>query len=142
MQKCARSLWVVGLFGWFATANAQTRLPSTGTAFDGTYAFVSATKVNETYTTRVTNHILQCPERKAAGPLTIVNSHAHLLLYEGTVGSHGELAMRNTPEPIKFGTTPGVEITISGRIEGDGTVRARQIANSCSYDLVWRKEAR
>lgn len=141
MKKYIWWLWLILFFGLLAAANAQTPSPLPPvTKFDGTYAFISATKVNETYTTRITNHIRQCRDRKAASPLTIVNGHAHLLLYEGTVGSHGELAMRNTPAPVKFGTTPGVEITISGKIDADGTVHARQIANSCSYDLVWRKQ--
>jgi hypothetical protein len=35
-----------------------------------------------------------------------------------------------------------VEINLSGNIDGSGTVRARQIGNSCSYDFVWQKQIR
>ena len=140
MQRNIESLWIAGWFGLAAAAHAQTPLSSiAGTKFDGTYAFVSATKVNETYTTMVTNHILRCPDRRAARPLVIVNSRARLHLYEGTVDSKGDLEMRNTPQPIKFGTLPGTEVTISGRIDADGMVRARQVGFNCNYDLTWRK---
>lgn len=140
MQKNIDWLWIAGCFGLTAVAHAQTPPSFTaGTKFDGTYAFVSATNVNETYTTMITNHILRCPDRRAARPLVIVNSRARLLLYEGTVGSKGELEMRNTPQPTKFGTLPGSEVTINGSIDADGTVRARQIGYNCSYDLIWQK---
>ncbi len=82
---------------------------------------------------------MRCPDRKAARPLVIVNSRARLLLYEGTVGPHGELLMRNAPGPVKFGTLPGTEITISGGIDDTGKVRARQTGWGCQYDLVWQK---
>jgi hypothetical protein len=62
--------------------------------------------------------------------------------YEGTVGLQGELAMRNVPEPVKWGGIPGVEKIISGWIDKDGTVRARQISGGCNYDLTLRKESK
>ncbi len=142
--RAAGWLWIIGFFGWFAAANAQTQPPSTPvTAFDGTYVFVSATKVNETYTTRGTEHILRCGDYKG-GPLIIVNGQARYLgrYYQGTIGPRGELAMRNVPEPVKWGGIPGVEKFISGGIDKDGTVRARQISGGCSYDLILRKESK
>jgi hypothetical protein len=59
MKKHSVWLWVVGFFGWLAAADGQTAPPTAVvTQFDGTYAFVSATKMNETYTTGPTEHIL------------------------------------------------------------------------------------
>jgi hypothetical protein len=140
MQKHIGWLWIF-VFLVSAAADAQTLSPSTPpvTAFDGTYAFVSATKVNETYATMRTEHILRCPDRRAARPLVIVNSRARLLLYEGTVGPQGQLLMRNVPGPVTSGTLPGTETTISGRIDDTGRVRARQTGWNCQYDLFWQK---
>jgi hypothetical protein len=143
MQRRIGLLWVVGFFGLVAAADAQTPPPATaGTAFDGTYAFVSATKVNETYTTMRTEHLQQCPERGAARPLVVVNGQARLLHYEGTVGPQGELLMRNVPGPVKSGILPGAEVTISGKIDGYGTARARQTGYNCRYDLLWQKQSK
>jgi hypothetical protein len=45
MRRNLGWLWIVGFFGLLASANAQTASPpTTTTQFDGTYAFVSATK--------------------------------------------------------------------------------------------------
>jgi hypothetical protein len=32
------------------------------------------------------------------------------------------------------------EMFVSGRIDRDGTVRARMSCGGCNYDLVWQKE--
>jgi hypothetical protein len=37
------------------------------------------------------------------------------------------------------GQSQPIEITVSGQIDGSGTVRARQTSNSCNYDFVWQK---
>jgi hypothetical protein len=58
-------------------------------------------------------------------------------IFEGTVGSQGELAMKYAA-PVHRDSV-GVERTISGRIDGNGTARARQMGYYCSYDLVWQK---
>jgi hypothetical protein len=145
VHKLVGLLWIAGFFGLLAAANAQTPSPSTaGTTFDGTYAFVSATKVNETYTTRPGNRIGQCADREMP-PLIIVNgqarrySKAGLVTFEGTVGPQGELLMRSAPAPAKFGTIAGIEVMVSCRIGGDGMVRARQTSYRCNYDLIWQK---
>jgi hypothetical protein len=62
MTKSNGWLAIGGIFSLFATAEAQTPALSTATtAFDGTYAFVSSTKVTETYMS-VTGRMGQCPE--------------------------------------------------------------------------------
>ena len=99
-RKSIKWLWIAGIFGCSEAAIAQTPPVSTaGTKFDGTYAFVSSTKLNENYMTGTTR-IGQCSDRRV-GPLTIINGQArynynHALDWkvEGTVGSQGELAMR------------------------------------------------
>lgn len=139
MRRAVWLLWIIGLYGSIAAADAQT-----DTQFDGTYAFVSATKVNETYRT-ADNRPRQCPEIRKVGPLVIVNGQARYstsrsdqILNEGTVGLQGELAMRYV-EPINLGTKPGFEIITHGRIDDNGMVRARRMANYCSFDLIWQK---
>ena len=84
----------------------------------------------------------QCPYRRA-GPLTIVNGQARYTSatgrqLEGTVGPQGELALRFVAPPGSGGYRP-IELTVSGSIDGAGTVRARQSSNSCSYDFIWQK---
>jgi hypothetical protein len=135
-------LWIIGFLGVLAVADAQTPSPpAAGTAFDGIYAFVSSTKLNETYTTTATAHIKRCGDLPPRGPLTIVNGHARYNRQEGTVGSQGELAMRLASTPGKKGSV-GIEIVTTGRIDGNGTVRARRTGYYCSYDLIWRRVAK
>jgi hypothetical protein len=153
MQKHFSWLWVAGFFSLLAAANAQTpSSPTSGTQFDGTYGFVSATRVNENYTTTRTHRVGQCAENLKVGPLTVVNGRAQYsgfgrltaAGFEGTVGSQGELAVRlaSTPATRGAGASPGVEITTRGRIDSSGTVSARQMGYLCSYDLIWRKESK
>ena len=98
--KSGLAVWVVGIFGFSAAAIAQTLPSSTvGTRFDGTYVFVSSSKVNETYTSHITEHIQRCLDRSPPRPLVIVNGHARLLRYGGTVGAQGEFLMQRDPEP-------------------------------------------
>jgi hypothetical protein len=75
MGKDSKSWCIVGFFGLVGAATAQTPLtPAATTQFDGTYAFVSATTLNQTFMAGGTRPG-QCPERKA-GPLTIVRGQA------------------------------------------------------------------
>jgi hypothetical protein len=140
MPKRVGWLWVVGIFGLSAAAVAQTPPPSTAsTRFDGTYAFISSTKLNAAYT-KESGRMGQCNDR-IAGPLTIVYGHARYtgfglrrtVEFEGTVSGKGELAMRSV------GDTPNFEIATTGRIDGNGTIRGRQRGSICNYDFTWRK---
>lgn len=154
MQTQIGWLWIVGFFGLLAAADAQTASPPVAsTQFDGTYAFVSRTKVNKTYAVLGSNRIGQCGGRGSARgdhrrPLTIANGRAQYITangiqYDGTVSSQGELAMRSAT-PSNWGGWEGVgrEITIFGKIDGGGTVHARQVSYNCSHDLMWQKESR
>jgi hypothetical protein len=135
MTKSNGWLAIGGIFSLFAAASAQTSASATAsTQFDGTCAFVSSTKV----------HGLRCPEGRA-GSLTIINGQARLPAFEGRVGSRGELMMRHIPEPSGrngFSELAGVEGNVSGRIDANGTVRARQTGWMCNYDLMWQKAQR
>lgn len=117
--------------------------PPASTQFDGTYAFVSGTKLNETFTTTATAHVLQCPDWKG-GRLLITNGHAQYPrinpVYDGTVGPQGDLMMRFNATAVTRGESPGVERTIVGIIDGTGMVRTRMTGYYCRYDLIWRKE--
>jgi len=149
MQKHIGWLWIVGLFGFVVAADAQTASPPAATTqFDGTYAFVSSTRVIETYTVTGSNRVGQCGKMRRVGPLTIVNGQARFSsgasgqnLYEGTVSSQGELGMRYAPNsPGNVGWYTGLEGSVYGRIDGGGAVRARQIDYLCNHDLTWQRE--
>ena len=150
MTKNIGWLAIVGIFSLFAAAEAQTVAPSIATtAFDGMYTLVSSTPANYGGLANGDPYLkaaYQCPRDARPGPLTIERGQARFSnattgnQYEGTVGPQGELAMRliNTgawPE----GVMPGNEIIVSGRIDRDGTARARTVSRACTYDLVWRK---
>src|SRR5689334_19078264 len=73
MQKHVGWLWICGFFGLVAGANAQTASPPAAiTQFDGTYALVSAMKVNETVRDRH-NRERPCGDYRTREPLIIAN---------------------------------------------------------------------
>jgi hypothetical protein len=140
---------IIGFFGLVAAANAQTASPpSAGTQYDGTYAFVSATTLNETYMTTWRTRMGRCGDIRRLEPLTIANGQARYSGFgrvskegfEGTVGPQGELSLRLAAPASQ--SSLGVEIITRGTIDGNGTTRARQMGRGCSYDLVWQKETR
>jgi hypothetical protein len=140
MRRQIGLLSIVGFFGLLAAADAQSlsALPA-GTAFDGTYRFVSSTKVTQTYTSP-NGGMLPCPDR-IPGPLTIAQGQAQYTTasgnrLEGTVGQQGELEMR----VMEVGGSRPMELrTSNAEINSAGTVRARQVGGACSYDFVWQK---
>ncbi len=76
MHNRVLALWVAGIFGFSAAAIAQTPPPSTtGTKFDGTYAFASGTTLNET-STNYNGHLIRCRTPPKAGPLAVVSGQA------------------------------------------------------------------
>jgi hypothetical protein len=85
----------------------------------------------------------QCPDR-IAGPLTIAQGQVRYTSatgrqLEGMVSPQGELIMRLIAPPNSGGGYRPVELAVSGMVDGTGTIRARQLSNSCSYDFTWRK---
>lgn len=143
MQKHVGYLSAALFLGLSVPALAQTpSAPTPVTKYDGTYAFVSSTKVNETYMNRVTGRIGRCGERRRPVSLVIVRGKARWRVFWGDVGSEGELLMKLDPQPINFGTNPGFEVIIFGRIASDGTARPREISDVCDYDVVWQKVQR
>jgi hypothetical protein len=151
MTKNIGWLAIVGFFSLLAAAEAQTPAPPTATtAFDGTYTPVSLTPVNSQGPLVGTGDpyikaVYQCPLFKPA-PLTIERGQARISnpttgnQFAGTVGPQGELAMRLiNPGAWPEGIMPGNEIILSGRINRDGTVRARSVMRACAYDVVWQK---
>ena len=139
MRRQIGLLSIVGFFGLVATADAQTQSVLTaGPAFDGTYRPVSSAKVNAMSIEQKGN-MIPCPDRMP-GPLTIVQGEAQYTdasgdQVDGTVWPQGELAM-GAAEP---GGARAMELTVRGSIAANGTVRARQEGNSCSYEFVWQK---
>jgi hypothetical protein len=102
MPKGTGWLSLVGFFGLAVAAGAQApSSPTASTQFDGTYALVSSTAGS--YRDHA-NRPGQCPERRP-GSLTITQGQARFSnastgnQFEGTVGSHGELAMRLSSQP-------------------------------------------
>ena len=138
MRRHIGLLWIAGFFGSIAAADAQTTPPSAAvTAFDGTYVFVSASKVNETYTTGRSAKIGQCRDIRSLGPLVIRNGQVRYAPdWTGTVGPQGELAMRLASPTRAYWAG---ERAIVGSIDGAGTVRARRTDYYCNYDFVWQK---
>jgi hypothetical protein len=144
MPRGSGWLSLIGLFGLAVAADAQTPLSqTTGSQFDGAYAFVSSTTLTAMYITEL-GRMLPCASQQA-GPLTIVRDQARLSSvssrggrteFQGTVGSQGELAMRSDNPS---GGEVIIQMLLNGRIDGTGTVRARWRGRFCTYDLVWRK---
>lgn len=150
MRNIVRSLAISGLAGALA-ACAATQAPapvppapsSADTRFDGTYAFVSSTQLNASYRTR--GGLMGTCENRTTGPLTISQGRAQYITttgvhLTGTVAPDGSLSLRSLTPPGSNGFQP-LDIIVSGAIDPGGTARARQIANSCSYEFVWRKQA-
>jgi hypothetical protein len=74
----------------------------------------------------MTEHPYRCGDFGNSRPLTIASDQAGYLgaiyVFDGMVGSQGELVMRSVSEPVKFGEVPGIERIISGKIDGNGTL--------------------
>jgi hypothetical protein len=148
MRRGIGLLWIVGSFAVVTAVCAQTPTPPANTAFDGTYQFVSITRVNETYTT-FSNRSGQCPvpdPTKRRQPVTVVNGAAQWTdlrgrQFEGTVLPTGQLTMDST-EPSRRNRHLGQERTVLGMIDGNGTVHARLMSRGCSYDWVLQKETK
>ena len=69
MGKSIGWSWLVGFFGLAVAADAQTPLSQTaGPQFDGTYPFVSSTKLTQMFTVSQTGRMNPCPDW-TAGPL-------------------------------------------------------------------------
>ena len=144
MRRRIGLLWIVAFLGLLAAANAQRSSPSTaGGPFDGIYRFVSSAKLNATYVTR-NGRTGPCPDRRA-GPLHVEGGRARYTTatgykLRGTVGPQGELELHVVAptNASNAGSSP-IDLIVNGTIDGSGTVRARQISHSCSYDFVWQK---
>ena len=137
MTKSIGWLAIGGIFSFVAAAEAQTQALSTATtAFDGTYAFVSSTLVpplNAGCGVQIGGPLVAAQGR--AEFTNLLGGHSH---FAGTIGSQGELVMR--AEGIAHGAAGAADIFVNGRIDRDGTVRARMTGTVCSFDVVWQKE--
>ena len=125
--------------------SASAQPPSSGPAivrFDGTYQFVSATPVAGTVLTG-TQRMVTCPDC-VLGTLTIVNGHASYIRaygagyhFHGAVASGGQLLTR-----AEASTSGGSnEIVTHGAVDETGTIHARQVGATCSYDVIWAESA-
>jgi hypothetical protein len=110
---------------------------STGAPFDGTYRFVSASKINAMYRSNK-GDMTPCPDR-TPGPLTIAQGRARYTdtgyEFQGTVGSQGRLDMRL----VTAGGSRLLVMDATGSVDPSGTIRARQVGSGCSYDFVWQR---
>ena len=125
------------LAGLLSAAVAQAQPASPNAAFDGTYRFLSSTKVNPMYTKKGVS--APCPDR-TPGPLTIAAGAARYTTasgydVSGAVGPHGELALK----VVVAGDSRPLELDATGDIDANGKAHARQRGPSCSYDFVWQK---
>ena len=144
MPKSTGWLSLVGFLGLAVAADAQTPFSQTaGSQFDGTYAFVSSTKLTEMFTVASTGRMRPCPDWEA-GPLTIVKGQPRFSSatsssiraeFEGMVGSQGDLARRS----VNPASDETAERLLNGRIDGAGTRRVCLTGRYCTYDFVRRK---
>jgi hypothetical protein len=123
-------LSTAGLLGFLAGAEAAS-------SFDGAYQLYSSARLNETFNTKGATGF--CPDRRP-GPLTVVQGQARYTTetgrnLEAPVEPNGQFEVRFV-EPD--GSSP---LHVFGAIDGNGTVRARQQGNSCSYDFIWQKQS-
>jgi hypothetical protein len=150
MPKCTGWLSLLGFFGLVSAAGAQApSSPTASTQFDGTYTFVSSTAGSRSGNQldrpkadfRDDRSGGRCPEEFRPGPLTVAQGRVQWITpgtgreWGGTVGSHGELAVRLIAQP-----RVGFEAMGSGIIDHDGTVRLHMASAYCSYGLLWQKE--
>jgi len=122
---------IAGFFGLFMPAQAQTR-------FDGTYQLSYSSKVNDIFISR--NGVMGSCQERRPGPLTVANG---MMRYTTETGRN--LAGRVRPNgDFEFGFVApdgSGSLRVGGIIGGNGTVRVRQLGNSCSYDFVWQKQS-
>jgi hypothetical protein len=122
---------IAGFFGLFMPAEAQTR-------FDGTYQLSYSSRVNDTFISR--NGVMGSCQERRPGPLTVANG---MVRYTTETGRN--LAGRVRPNgDFEFGFVApdgSGSLRVGGIIGGNGTVRVRQLGNSCSYDFVWQKQS-
>jgi hypothetical protein len=122
-------LLTIAAFAWATPVAAQSAAPTTA-AFDGTDAGLSRTSEGAINGTNSYN----CDRRNGwTAPLTIAGGVPRfngITTFEGSVNAQGVLVMRN----------PSGE-RLDAQIDGRGTITGR-ITGSCSYHMVWQKEAK
>jgi hypothetical protein len=128
MRMKVGAMAIAGFLGLLAPAEAQI-------AFDGTYQLASSTKVNDSFVSR-RGDMGFCPDRRP-GPLTISNGMVHYTTETGR--NLSGLVRPNGDFEINFVEADGTSPLRVGGIINNGTVRVRQMGNSCSYDFVWQK---
>jgi len=129
---------IVGSAGLLLAASAAAQVQNY-LSVDGTYVLVGSTKLNQTSMSRG-GDMYFCPE-STPGPLSISQGRAwyvsssgrHLI---GTVNPRGEILI----QVIEPRDSRPFEMDVTGIVDSTGTVRARQRGNSCSYELVWRRQ--
>ncbi|HTT79828.1 MAG TPA: hypothetical protein VMF86_09140 [Stellaceae bacterium] len=137
MKQRVRLLWIVAAFAWAAPAGAQTAPPTSSARFDGTYAFVSATRLSQT----TADGMGVCPDL-TAGVLTI--AHGEALYSEGVADRRAQFSQFQGAVSAEGGfraksTNPWVSTVGEGQVEADGTVRLRSLGSSCDDDFLWRR---
>ena len=138
MDQKTLGLWTLGVIV-LLSAQAAIVGAQTAASFDGTYAFVSAAKLSQTYVTR-SGDMGFCPE-SAPGPLYVSQGRAWYVSSSGrnlvgTLGQQGQFVI----QVIEPRDSRPFEMDVNGRIDPTGRAYARQRGNSCSYDLVWQKQ--
>jgi hypothetical protein len=135
MRRQIVPMSIIGFLGLLVAANAQAPSP-----FDGTYHFVSSTKVTPMYTSNK-GDMAPCPDR-TPGPLTIAQGQARYTTesgfeLHGTVAPGGELSLRLTP--VSTGGSRPLEMDATGSIDARGMAVVHQRASGCRYDFAWQK---
>ena len=124
-------LSLAAFLGWVTISEAAS-------LFDGNYQLTSSTKVVQTFLNRG-GQMGFCPDRQPS-PLTIMDGRAQYttetgVKLEAPVEPNGQFEMRH----VAAGGSGTLRAL--GTIDGNFTVRMRQMGNSCSYDFVWQKQS-
>ena len=144
MSKAVGLVWVVVFFGLVA---GRTRKPHRlrqrerpSTALTRWFPRRKSTKLTrrgtDSWANAHTGNRGRCTLRTVKARYTTATGDK----LRGTVGPQGQLAMRIlTPTNSSNAGSRPVEVNLNGSVDANGTVHARQIGNSCSYDYVWQK---
>jgi hypothetical protein len=105
---------------------AAAQPPMRTTAFDGTYAGMSA------HTSKSRGHEGRCPRWHTPDALTITNGAVHSGTrdkWTGTVNPQGHVVLRNKQA-----------MRVDARIDPQGTIAGRYQGPACFVDFVWQRQ--
>ena len=128
LALCSRAGVIIASLA-LATSVAAQAPGSTTTVFDGTYAGVS--REYSWIANPTPGHNVKCGQNGVPFPLTITKGVVRSTpdFWEGSVGPHGTLVMRN-----------GTRV-LTAQIDNQGIIRGQRGGTDCATTWVWRKQS-